>query len=121
MAIPKLFSVTAENQLQSVGTPDEREPAAGFAVIPDIQGVTEPIKTILNRHDVKVDHKPFQSLGHIFAKPKDPVTKEQRTDPIYSIPCNDCDNEYIGLTKRQFGTRLKDHQKAVVLYRSTHA
>ena len=54
-------------------------------------------------------------------KPKDPLTKEQRTDPIYSIPCNDCDNEYIGLTKRQFGTRLEGHQKAVVLYRSTHA
>ena len=43
----------------------------------------------------------------------DPVTKEQRTDAIYSIPCNDCDNEYIGQTKRQFGTRLKEHQKVV--------
>ena len=48
-----------------------------------------------------------------FTKPKDPVTKEQRTDAIYSIPCNDCDNEYIGQTKRQFGTRLKEYQKAV--------
>ena len=55
----------------------------------------------------------FQTLGHIFAKSKDPVTKEQRTDAIYSFPCNDCDNEYIGQTKRQFGTRLKEHQKAV--------
>ena len=26
-------------------TPDEREPATGFAVIPYIQGVTEPIKS----------------------------------------------------------------------------
>ena len=55
-----------------------------------------------------------------FTKPKDPVTKEQRTDAIYSIPRNDCDsqwlwNEYIGQTKRQFGTRLKEHQKAVFL------
>ena len=25
-------------------------------------------------------------------QPKDPVTKEQLTDAIYSIPCNDCDN-----------------------------
>ena len=32
-----------------------------------------------------------------------------------SIPCNDCDNEYIGQTKLQFGTRLKEHQKAVFL------
>ena len=35
------------------------------------------------------------------------------TDAIYSIPYNDCDNEYIGQTKCQFGTRLKEHQKAV--------
>ena len=61
----------------------------------------------------RVAQKPFQTLGHIFAKPKDPVMKEQRTDAIYSIPCNDCDNEYIGQTKRQFGTRLKEYQKAV--------
>ena len=50
----------------------------------------------------------LQTLGHIFAEPKDPVTKEQRT-----ITCNDCDNEYIRQTKRQFGTHLKEHQKAV--------
>ena len=72
--------------------------------------------------------KSVSDFGHIFAKPKDPVTKEQRTDAIYSIPYNDCDNEYIGKTKRQFGTRLKEHQKAVFLcnrkiqlYRSIYA
>ena len=41
------------------------------------------------------------------------VTKEQRTNAIYSIPSNDCDHECIGQTKRQFDTRLKEHQKAV--------
>ena len=61
---------------------DEREPATGFAVIPYIQGVTEPIKRILNNHNVKVAQKPFQTLGHIFAKRKDPVTKEQLTGAI---------------------------------------
>ena len=73
----------------------------------------EPNKRILDSHNVEVAQKPFKTLGHIFAKLKDPATKEQRTDVIYSIPCNDCDNEYIGHTKRQFGTRLKEHQKAV--------
>ena len=69
---------------------DERKLATGFAVIPYIQGVTEPIKRILNSHNVKVAQKPFQTLGHIFAKPKDPVTKEQRNDAIYSIPSPSC-------------------------------
>ena len=54
----------------------------------------------------------LKNCSNIFAKPKD-VTKEQRTDAIYFTPCNDCDNEHIGQTKRQFGTRLKEHQKAV--------
>ena len=63
-------------------------------------------------HNVKVAQKPFQTSGLIFAKP---------------IPRNDCDDEYIAQTKRQFGTRLKKHQKAVFfckkiqLYRNTHA
>ena len=49
----------------------------GFAVIPYIQGVTEPTMRILNGQSVKVAQKPFQTLGHIFAKSKDPVTIEQ--------------------------------------------
>ena len=76
MAIQKLFSVTTKNQLQLVALLMKE---TGFAIIPYIQGVTEPIQRILNSHNVKVAQKPFQ-----------------RTDAVYSIPCNDCDNEYIG-------------------------
>ena len=43
------------------------------------------IYRILNSHSFKVAKKPFQTLGHIFAKPKDPVTKEQPTDLVYSL------------------------------------
>ena len=103
----KTFLRNCHEPVTTNSTPDEREPATGVAVIPYIQGVTEPTKRILNGYNVKVAKKPFQTLGHIFAKPKDPVTKEQRTDAIYSISCNDCDNEHIGQTKRQFSTRLK--------------
>ena len=42
-----------------------------------------------------------------------PNLRIQQTDANYSIPCNDCDNEYIGQTKRQFDTHLKEHQKVV--------
>ena len=109
----KTFLRNCQKPVTTSSTPDEREPATGFAVIPYIQGVTEPIKRILNSHNVKVAQKPFQTLRHIFAKPKDPVMKEQRTDAIYSIPCNDCDNKCIGQTKHQFSIRLKKHQKVV--------
>ena len=84
-----------QNSLVTTNSPsDEKEPATGFALVPYTQVVTEPIKIILNSHDVKVSQDPFQTSGHIFAKLRDPVTKKQRTDAIYSIPCNDCNNEY---------------------------
>ena len=86
-----------------------------FAVVPYIHEVTEPIKRIVCSCSVKVAQKPFLTLNHIFGKPMDPVPKEQKSDAIYSIPCNDYNQEYIGQTKRQFGTRLKEHQKAVSL------
>ena len=39
-----------------------------------------------------------------------------------SIPCGDCEKEYLGQTKRQFCTRLKEHQRAVSnLYSSKSA
>ena len=53
------------NEVTTSNTPDEKEPATGFAVIPYIHGVTEPIKGILNSHNVYVAQKPFQTLGHI--------------------------------------------------------
>lgn len=65
MALPKHFSVTA---VTTSNTPDEKEPAIGFAVIPYIQGVTEPMKKILNSYNVKIAQKPFQTLGQIFGQ-----------------------------------------------------
>ena len=109
----KLFSVTVKNQLQLVALLMKGNQRLVLLLFLAFRVFTEPIKRILNSHNFKGAQKPFQTLGHIFAKPRDPVTKEQRTDAIYSIPCNDCDDEYIGQTKRQFGTRLKEHQKAV--------
>ena len=77
----KIFLRNCLKPVTTSNTPDEKEPATGFAVTPHIQGVTEPIKRILNSHNVQVTQKP---LRHVFAKPKDPVMKEQRTDAIYS-------------------------------------
>ena len=82
---------------------------------PYIHGVTEPINRIVCSYNVKVAQKPLLTLNHIFAKPKDSVPKEQKSNAIYSIPCNDCNQEYIGHTKRKFGTSLNEHQKAVCL------
>ena len=42
----------------------------GFATVPYIQEIAEPIRRVLNSCGIKVALKPFRTLGHIFAKPK---------------------------------------------------
>ncbi|RMX37858.1 hypothetical protein pdam_00007035, partial [Pocillopora damicornis] len=63
-------------------TPYEKEPVTGFVVC-------------------GFPHIKEDTMGHIFAKPRDPITEEHRTDAIYSIACNECDYKYIKQTKRQ--------------------
>jgi hypothetical protein len=88
-------------------------PVKDYAIVPYIQGVTEPIKRILSNCNIKVALKPYLTLGHIFAKPKDSVKTNQKTHAVYSISCGDCEKEYLAQSKHQFGTRQKEHQKAV--------
>ena len=103
MVITLEFSPTQWNQNNSGGDTS----AKGYAIVPYIRGVTEPIKRILSNCNIKVALKPYLTLGHIFAKPKDPVKANQKTHAVYSIPCGDCEKEYLGQPKRQFGTWLK--------------
>ena len=80
-----------------------------LAIFPYIQGIAEPIMRILNNCGIKVALKPIQTLGHIFAKPKNRVPTDRKVVAEYSIPCGDCEKEFLGQIKHQFSTRLKEH------------
>ena len=43
---------------------------------------------ILNNYGIKIALKPIQTLGHIFAKPKDRVPIDGKTQAVYSIQNN---------------------------------
>ncbi len=47
-----------------------------------------------------------KSLVH----PKDKMNVEKNINCVYEIPCKSCAQTYIGETKRQLGTRLKEHR-----------
>ena len=79
----KPFLRNCQKSVTTSSTPDEREPATDFVVIPCIQGVTEPIQIILNSHNVKVTQKPFQTLGRIFAQPNERTTNRRHL--FYSL------------------------------------
>ena len=75
MATQKLFSVTAKNQLQLI--PLLMRGNQRLVLLLSLHsGCYGTHQENFNSNDVKVAQKPFQTLGHIFTKPKEPVTKE---------------------------------------------
>ena len=118
---PQKFLENLSNENSSVNNANNKTEPSGFAVIPYVKGTSEPIKRILGKYNVKTALKPYKTLGQIFPKPKDKLEKEQMKGAIYSIPCRDCEQVYIGQTKRQFGTRLKEHKSALSAKRITNS
>ena len=112
---PKWFIIDSSKpkwspQQSVAAVPEDRQ---SFCILQYFKGTMEPIKRGLNNYNIKAALKPHQTIGSLFPKPKDPVPKDQARGVIYSIPCQDCDNLYIGETKRKFNTQLREHRKAV--------
>ena len=78
-----------------------------FASLPYIKGVTEPLTSILQKHDVTVVNKPFTTLQQQFPALKFRPSMESQTNIVYTIPCTNSSWHYIGETGRAFNTPKK--------------
>ena len=88
----------------------ESESSNGLVILPYIKGKTEQLKANLQ--------KPMFKLRSQLMRPKDALGELKQSGVVYSIPCKDCDVEYIGETGRAFGTRQDEHERAVQLKKS---
>ena len=88
--LPYCCTLVTSSHLISV----DKVSTTGFALVPYIRGVKQPIRRILASHNDKVAQKRFQTLEHIFSKAKDFLPREQRTGSVYSIPWKDYEYEY---------------------------
>ncbi|KAF9824171.1 hypothetical protein SFRURICE_002292 [Spodoptera frugiperda] len=91
----------------------ERTPA----FLPYVKGVTDTIGHLLRRrYSIRTIFRPPGQLRNLLRSPKD---KDPLAVPgVYMIPC-DCGSSYIGETRRNITTRLKEHIRSVK-NRDTH-
>lgn len=89
------------------------ENSNSYAVLPFINGVTQPLTRILRRHEIQVINKPLKTLQQEFPSPKFRPSTEHQPNVVYKIPCADCGWCYIGETGRCFETRKKEHIRNV--------
>lgn len=83
-----------------------------YRSIPFIPQLSTNIAHILKTDfpHVKLAYRTIKITKSLLKAVKDPIPKIQHSQIIYSIPCNDCNKTYIGMTKNQLKTRLSGHQ-----------
>ena len=91
---------------------------SSYAVLPYINGLTEPLKRLVKRHDIRTTTKTLRTLEQDFPSPKDKPIPEKQTNVVYKINCADCFWSYIGETGRAFETRKKEHKRNVEQFKS---
>ena len=85
----------------------------GIAILPYVLKISEKSKSILLSHGIRTMFKPLQKLGGLLSSFKDAIESGYRQGAIYKINCSDCDQCYIGETKRWFEKRKKELMRDV--------
>jgi dTDP-4-amino-4,6-dideoxygalactose transaminase len=82
----------------------------GFTCIPYIQHVSEKIQRILAKAGVRTALNSRNTLRQKLDRLKDPNEEGSERCVVYRVPCNDCEQEYIGQTSRARKARTKEHE-----------
>jgi hypothetical protein len=102
---------TVRNRLASSHRPPSQpnsEPKKRI-FLPYLPKVSEGLSRIIRKHNLIASFLPGQRISSFFPKVKDPVSINDVPGVVYSIPCSDCNLEYIGETGRRLRTRVREH------------
>ncbi|XP_060537265.1 uncharacterized protein LOC132708734 [Cylas formicarius] len=88
--------------------------------LPYIKELTTTLTKILRAQtNIKIAYKQTKTLGSVFSKLKDKDEVQKNSEVIYSIPCNQCDQVYIGQTSRVLKDRITSHKSDCRLNKNT--
>ena len=74
------------------------------------QGISEQVRNVLNKANIKTAFKPIKTLANYFRKPKDRPKETKTKGIVYKVKCRSCDFTYIGETKRSWNSRGGEHK-----------
>jgi len=87
----------------------ESTPNKEFFTIPYIKSIAESFKPVVNKYGFHIAYTIPNTLRSFIKCGKDDLDSMSHQGVVYKISCHDCDAPYIGQTKRQLRTRIKEH------------
>ena len=105
--IKKCKRTRPENVLDETGDKDKHT----FMSIPYVQGISEKIRRVGRKYNIKTAFKTHNTLRQSLVKTKPKSCQQDTKNCVYSIKCNNCPREYLGETKRPLNVRIKEHKQ----------
>jgi len=78
-------------------------------VIPYIKKISESVVATIDRSKYITGYRVLNNLGRFIRVHKDSNNLFNNNNVVYKISCSDCNASYVGQTKRQLKTRIKEH------------
>ena len=91
--------------------PEEEPPK--ILCTPYVRGVSERLEKVCAPLGVKAVFKPQRTMRQMLVQVKEKIPTERKKEVVYEVACKDCDQKYIGETKRTMKKRLTEHKYAV--------
>lgn len=86
--------------------------------LPFIPDITNKLKSVFKQHNFEIVHSSNGKLQNLLVCLKD-KTNALKKSGIYEISCSECEEKYIGQTKRALETRYKEHLASVQKQQTT--
>jgi len=81
-----------------------------YFVIPYLHNISETTASVIKKSNFIVGFKRINKLNSFNIKvQKDKTNFMSKNNAVYKILCDNCDASYVGQTKRQVQTRIKEH------------
>lgn len=90
---------------------DERLEPKATVSIPYVRGVSEKLRRICRKANIRVCFKSNRTIRSIVMNVKPRSPPEDTKGVIYRIPCQDCNKSYYGETGRTLKVRLTEHKR----------
>jgi len=84
-----------------------------YFTIPFIKTIYNSINSIAKSLKLKIAFSIKNNLNNFIKVGKDKLEFFTHSEVVYLIPCRDCQATYVGQTKRQLHTRIKDTKQTL--------
>lgn len=110
-----------EGMKQSEAKPEVKDIENKIFVIPYVKDISEMIVSTVKKTNLTIGYRCLNKLDRIIKVQKDKNNISSNSNVIYKINCKDCNASYVGQTKRQLQTRIKEHINNIKLDSAKHS